>query len=773
MKRKIKKYKFSLIIPICIAVLFAIFFDYSSTPQAGDLLSYPKFHAFDSSGDPLSGGKLHTYIAGTSTNKASYSEKTCTTANTNPVVLDSNGEADVYLCGTYKLVLKDSADVTLWTLDNIDGGTASFDDFRYPDSNAADQGVTGDSNTIKYYVDDIGATKTATIYLRHNSGSDTTTYTLSTDETITSNITLEFSPGALLSIDSGKTLTVDGSVIASSAQQIKSGAGTIKGNTRVSYVYPHWVGAVGDGVTNDRAALEEAEIWATDASIPLFIPGGFTFLTSSGLTTSASIHGTGTIDSDDTTGDHTINVDADGLTIKDITVLGGAGGSGIYIDQANIIVENVRISGTFNSGIGVYHSGATNIILRGNIISNATSTTGDGILVFNGAERVTITGNNIYDVTRIGIAIDTDNVDIIVSDNIIKYAHDQSGGNINAGIWLEHNYNVLVSGNIIDDTNTYGIYVLGLGTADNQHIITGNRVNSSTTAVYLNGHNNFTKHTVTDNIITNYTSGIVLKSGDSFIIANNHFGPVTYATADMAAIILDNVSAGQPSQLIIDGNTKEANTYTHADSADLLFIDSTSRVLYTEISNMSNWRINGRGNNVIERLKIANSYLTLSGSGQTNFPRTIEMHITNSTFALSSDFAIGDLSNDISISNSTFRGNYSLVLRGNATRNQHYKFSNNFFNLTDIDIVATWIFLELSNNTFDGYDTFAVRGTTLAVTKFYLYGRGNTFINAASGDTPFQKSTNWTTKSLLHDNVYDTTDLTNESIDSDNDNFKM
>ena len=772
MKRKIRKFKYSTVISICLAILVAIFLDYSSTPQAGDLLSYPKFHAFDSSGDPLSGGKLHTYIAGTSTNKASYSEKTCTTANTNPVVLDSNGEADVYLCGTYKLVLKDSADVTLWTLDNIDGGTASFDDFRYPDSNATDQGVTGDSNTIKYYVDDIGATKTATIYLRHNSGSDTTTYTLSTDETITSNITLEFSPGALLSIDSGKTLTVDGSVIASSAQQIKSGAGTIKGNTRVSYVYPHWVGAVGDGVTNDRAALEEAEIWATDASIPLFIPGGFTFLTSSGLTTSASIHGTGTIDSDDTTGDHTIRVEVGGITIKDITIEGGATGSGIYIDQANIIVENVRISNTPNSGIGVYTSGATSIILRGNIIRTATGTAGDGILVFNGAERVLITGNDIYDVTRIGIAIDTDNVDIIVSDNIIKYAHDQSGGNINAGIWLEHNYNVLVSGNIIDDTNTYGIYVLGLGTADNQHIITGNRVNSSITAFFLNGHNTYTKHTVTDNIITNYTSGIVLASGDSFIIANNHFGPVTYATADVAAIILNNVSAGQPSQLILDGNTKEANTYTHADSADLLFIDSTSRVLATEISNMYDWRINSRDNRVIEYLRVSNSRLTLSGSGTTKFPEATEIYVTNSTLNLLTDFEIGANVETMLVSNSRIQGDFKLDLyvHSNGSR---FKFSNNYFYKTALDVRGGDLYLELSNNMFDTYDTYAVRGTTAAGPTWYIFGRGNTFIGAASGDTPFQKSTNWTTKSLLHDNVYDTTDLTNESIDSDNNNYKM
>lgn len=83
------------------------------------LANNPKFQAFDSNGDPLSGGKLYTYEVGTTTNKTTYSDRILSTANANPVVLDSRGECVVYFSGTIKFVLKTSADVEVWTMDNV------------------------------------------------------------------------------------------------------------------------------------------------------------------------------------------------------------------------------------------------------------------------------------------------------------------------------------------------------------------------------------------------------------------------------------------------------------------------------------------------------------------------------------------------------------------------------------------------------------------------------------------------------------------------------
>lgn len=75
---------------------------------------------FNSSGAPLSGGKLFSYQAGTTTPLVTYTDSTESSANTNPIILDANGECDVWLgANSYKFVLKDSADVTQWTVDNV------------------------------------------------------------------------------------------------------------------------------------------------------------------------------------------------------------------------------------------------------------------------------------------------------------------------------------------------------------------------------------------------------------------------------------------------------------------------------------------------------------------------------------------------------------------------------------------------------------------------------------------------------------------------------
>lgn len=81
----------------------------------------PKQQFFDANGNPLVGGKLYSYAAGTTTPLSTYTDSTGSTANTNPVILDSRGEANVWLASaSYKLALYTSTNVLVWTVDNID-----------------------------------------------------------------------------------------------------------------------------------------------------------------------------------------------------------------------------------------------------------------------------------------------------------------------------------------------------------------------------------------------------------------------------------------------------------------------------------------------------------------------------------------------------------------------------------------------------------------------------------------------------------------------------
>jgi len=81
----------------------------------------PKLQFFGTDGLPLVGGKLYTYAAGTTTPIATYTDNTQATLNTNPVILDSAGQANVWLTDsvTYKYVLTDANDVTLFTVDYV------------------------------------------------------------------------------------------------------------------------------------------------------------------------------------------------------------------------------------------------------------------------------------------------------------------------------------------------------------------------------------------------------------------------------------------------------------------------------------------------------------------------------------------------------------------------------------------------------------------------------------------------------------------------------
>lgn len=86
---------------------------------------------FDDSGNPLSGGKIYTYAAGTTTPQATYTSRTGLIPNTNPIILDAAGRTPEEVWSTegllYKYVVADANDVVIRTWDGIGGSVVASD----------------------------------------------------------------------------------------------------------------------------------------------------------------------------------------------------------------------------------------------------------------------------------------------------------------------------------------------------------------------------------------------------------------------------------------------------------------------------------------------------------------------------------------------------------------------------------------------------------------------------------------------------------------------
>ncbi len=87
-------------------------------------LMVPVFRWFDANGNPLAGGKVETYEAGTSTPLKTFPDYDAALAganwNANPVILDANGAAQIWVQARfYKIIVKDSADTVLYSQDNV------------------------------------------------------------------------------------------------------------------------------------------------------------------------------------------------------------------------------------------------------------------------------------------------------------------------------------------------------------------------------------------------------------------------------------------------------------------------------------------------------------------------------------------------------------------------------------------------------------------------------------------------------------------------------
>jgi len=131
---------------------------------------------FDDSGNPLTGGLLYSYAAGTTTPATTYTSNTGSVANPNPIILNSAGRPpnEVWLTNfnAYKFVLQNSAYVQIWTMDNISairsGGTQSYQTATAGQTVFTGLNYTTSNNSMQVFVN--GLKKVITLqYIETNS----------------------------------------------------------------------------------------------------------------------------------------------------------------------------------------------------------------------------------------------------------------------------------------------------------------------------------------------------------------------------------------------------------------------------------------------------------------------------------------------------------------------------------------------------------------------------------------------------------------------------
>lgn len=91
------------------------------------LLPNGKQQFFDALGNPLSGGSVAMYVPGTTTPKNTWQDAAQTILNTNPVILNSAGEALIYGVGQYRQIVKDANGNLIW--DQLTQDIISFNNY--------------------------------------------------------------------------------------------------------------------------------------------------------------------------------------------------------------------------------------------------------------------------------------------------------------------------------------------------------------------------------------------------------------------------------------------------------------------------------------------------------------------------------------------------------------------------------------------------------------------------------------------------------------------
>ncbi len=233
---------------------------------------------FDSSGNPLTGGLLYSYAAGTTTPQATFTSSAGSTAHTNPIVLDAAGRVssgEIWLSDglSYKFVLRDSAGALIGTYDNLTGINSNY--LNYTNSQEIQTATSGQTvftlttmqyapgtNSLSVFVDGINQYGPGAQYAYTETNSTTVTFNTG----LTAGQKVKFTNSEINGSSYGTATQI------SYTPPFTSSSATNVSNKLAQTVSVKDFGAVGDGVANDTTAIQTAI--TQSAGKTLYFPSG-------------------------------------------------------------------------------------------------------------------------------------------------------------------------------------------------------------------------------------------------------------------------------------------------------------------------------------------------------------------------------------------------------------------------------------------------------------------------------------------------------------------
>jgi hypothetical protein len=292
---------------------------------------------FTNAGAVLASGKITTYLAGTATTTATYTDYTLSTANPNPIILSSAGRLPAGVWQSpgvpIKAVISDSGGTVLMTIDNISGigdpsaaGREGVSQVPYPETTAERAaGATVVNYSLppgqvdRYFANTQPGTTAANVgftssiaQAQQPLGAPVTVNTslaLSSSVTIPDGVSLRVISGTI-NIAASSILEIIGPFTAPRAACFTGSGTVVFGNATVSAsdgclteAYPEWWGAIADSTasnfgtdcTNAIAACITACSGGTlnVGLVPLRLGSGYYLTGNQTLTPALTIRGTG------------------------------------------------------------------------------------------------------------------------------------------------------------------------------------------------------------------------------------------------------------------------------------------------------------------------------------------------------------------------------------------------------------------------------------------------------------------------------------------------